>query len=151
MVNVPMELLQTHLLKMSVFLELTSLPQSKPMLTMARRLDELGCGGGGRALVQCVRPAHLSHRQLYQMMGNNNNYICVICRYLKLIIFLSVNHHFIKNKFLLSNNCNHHHLNSNSFLKLMTNKLKIFSNFSLMMDNKIVVTLHLSLSLPIPK
>ncbi len=81
MVNVPLELLQTHLLKMSVFLELTSLPQSKPMLAMAR-LDELGCGGGGgggRALVQCVRPAHLSHRQLYQMMGNN--YICVICRY----------------------------------------------------------------------
>ncbi len=83
MVNVPMELLQTHLLKMSVFLELTSLPQSKPMLAMATRLDdELGCGGGGgggggRALVQCVRPAHLSHRQLYQMMGNNN-YICVI-------------------------------------------------------------------------
>ncbi len=81
MVNVPLELLQTHLLKMSVFLELTSLPQSKPMLAMAR-MDELGCGGGGggRALVQCVRPAHLSHRQLYQMMGNNN-YICVICRY----------------------------------------------------------------------
>ncbi len=81
MVNVPMELLQTHLLKMCVFLELTSLPQAKPMLTMAR-VDELGCGGGGgggRALVQCVRPAHLSHRQLYQMMGNNYS-ICVICR-----------------------------------------------------------------------
>lgn len=73
MVNVPLELLQTHLLKMSVFSDLASLPQAEPMLTVAT-VDDLGCG---KVLVHSVRPAHLSHRQLYQIL---KCYICAICR-----------------------------------------------------------------------
>ena len=73
MVNVPLELVQTHLLKMSMFSELTSLPQREPSLAVTT-VDEAGCG---KILVQCVRPAHLSHRQLYQLL---RCFLCVICK-----------------------------------------------------------------------
>jgi hypothetical protein len=72
-VNVPLVLVPTHVLKMSIYSELQALPQPAPMWTMAIT-DNTGCR---KALVPCVRPAHLSHRQLFHKLGCIE---CVICK-----------------------------------------------------------------------
>lgn len=71
LVNVPLVLLPTHVLKMSTYSELQTLPQAEPMWTITDK------GGYQKVLVQCVRPAHLSHRQLFRVLDNN---ICANCK-----------------------------------------------------------------------
>ena len=73
LVNVPLVLVPTHVMKMSTYSELQGLPPRVPMWTMAVT-DKNGCR---KALVQCVRPAHLSHRQLFHKFG------CVECAFCK--------------------------------------------------------------------
>ena len=73
LVNVPLVLVPTHVLKMSTYSELRVLPPPEPLWTMAIT-DSTGCR---KSLVQCVRPAHLSHRQLFYKLGCIE---CAICK-----------------------------------------------------------------------
>ena len=58
LVNVPVELFPTHLARLGC-----STPCSSPRDCHSAGLPEI------KARVQCVRPAHLSHRQLYQIIS----------------------------------------------------------------------------------
>lgn len=75
LVNVPLALVPTHVVKISTSSELQTLqqPQGEHMWTMTIT-DNSGCR---KALMQCVRPAHLSHRQLLQKFGSIE---CALCK-----------------------------------------------------------------------
>lgn len=71
LVNVPLVLLPTHVQKLSTYSELHTLPQVEPIWKLTDN------GGYQKVLVQCVRPAHLSHRQLFRVMDRD---VCAICK-----------------------------------------------------------------------
>ncbi|XP_024535152.1 uncharacterized protein LOC112347844 [Selaginella moellendorffii] len=75
LVNVPYDLLVSHFVK----LDSPSLPASPPSSLPPETLVEVGRDGQILAPFQCVRPAHLSHRKLFQPLkffstdGNQGN------------------------------------------------------------------------------
>lgn len=62
MVNVPVELFPTHLARVGC-----TTPCSSPRDGQSAGLPEI------KPCVQCVRPSHLSHRQLYQIISPGNS------------------------------------------------------------------------------
>jgi len=71
LVNVPLVLLPTCVLKMTTYSTLESLPQDEPMWTITNH------GGYQKVLIQCVRPGHRPHCQLFYVLDNN---VCAICK-----------------------------------------------------------------------